>query len=419
MRARSASTRPTRRCGRSIAPVSKSCSTRCLRSTGSSIRFGEGGSLYNTDGWPYRSEMAIRDASRVCARCCTGCCRSSKRRHKTLVLRSWTVGVGQLGRLHIDPRVYDAVARRHRFAGARRLDQIHGRRFLQLSATEPHAARRTPSPTRRASGEARVRGLRRLSRISSARSTRAPCERFARRIRRSSGTYLFTQFGGPLRAGPRTLYPLHGFWLWTDANVFVASHLALDPGGRRERAGETMGASERSASDPQIVDAVATCLNAVETKPCARAFTSGRLPSAKCGCRARAAAADVDLRVGHGGWLAQPAQPRLPRQPRQRRRRDSTKVTQRRTPCVECAHSCRRQCRPRAGTGRAARRPCADALRSLEYQETLFDALAAWRQAFLSYYRWLDTGDADAWRRGATAASGSRARRATRHALRS
>ena len=40
---------------------------------------------------------------------------------------------------------------------------------------------------------------------------------------------------------------------------------------------------------------------------------------------------------------------------------------------------------------------CDDALRSLEYQETLFDALAAWRQAFLSYYRWLDTGDRDAW----------------------
>jgi hypothetical protein len=42
-------------------------------------------------------------------------------------------------------------------------------------------------------------------------------------------------------------------------------------------------------------------------------------------------------------------------------------------------------------------RICDETLRSLEYQETLFDALAAWRQAFLSYYRWLDTGDAGAW----------------------
>ncbi len=30
-------------------------------------------------------------------------------RKKTLVLRSWTVGVGRIGRLHIDPRVYDTV----------------------------------------------------------------------------------------------------------------------------------------------------------------------------------------------------------------------------------------------------------------------------------------------------------------------
>ena len=40
---------------------------------------------------------------------------------------------------------------------------------------------------------------------------------------------------------------------------------------------------------------------------------------------------------------------------------------------------------------------CTDAVRSLDYQQTLFDALAAWRQAFLSYYRWLDTGDDRAW----------------------
>jgi hypothetical protein len=30
-------------------------------------------------------------------------------RHKTLVLRSWTVGVGEIGRLHVDPRIYDRV----------------------------------------------------------------------------------------------------------------------------------------------------------------------------------------------------------------------------------------------------------------------------------------------------------------------
>ena len=50
-----------------------------------------------------------------------------------------------------------------------------------------------------------------------------------------------------------------------------------------------------------------------------------------------------------------------------------------------------------AGPGACA--DCGGALRSLEYQETLFDALAAWRETFLSYYRWLDTGDRAAWTR--------------------
>src|SRR5262249_32660659 len=40
---------------------------------------------------------------------------------------------------------------------------------------------------------------------------------------------------------------------------------------------------------------------------------------------------------------------------------------------------------------------CAQTLQSLEYQETLFDVLAAWRQTFLNYYRWIETGDDQAW----------------------
>ena len=48
-------------------------------------------------------------------------------------------------------------------------------------------------------------------------------------------------------------------------------------------------------------------------------------------------------------------------------------------------------------SGQPCAEKCTEALRSLEYQETLFDALAAWRQAFLSYYRWMDTGDRGSW----------------------
>src|SRR5262245_14516204 len=72
------------------------------------IRFGEGGSLYATGDWPYRSEVAIRNAAALKAML-RGLLPVFEARHKTLVLRSWTVGVGTFGRLHTDPAVYDAV----------------------------------------------------------------------------------------------------------------------------------------------------------------------------------------------------------------------------------------------------------------------------------------------------------------------
>src|SRR5262249_35351328 len=69
------------------------------------------------------------------------------------------------------------------------------------------------------------------------------------------GTYVLSQFGGPLRAGPRTLYPLHGFWLWTDANVFVASSLAAHPDAD-VNALTKRWAEMRFGHDPRIADAI-------------------------------------------------------------------------------------------------------------------------------------------------------------------
>src|SRR5262245_4131060 len=72
------------------------------------IRVGEAGSLYNTEGWEYGSAMAIRDARSLRAML-RGLLPLFEARGKTLVLRSWTVGVGPIGRLHVDPDVYQAV----------------------------------------------------------------------------------------------------------------------------------------------------------------------------------------------------------------------------------------------------------------------------------------------------------------------
>ena len=78
-------------------------------------------------------------------------------------------------------------------------------------------------------------------------------------------TLIYSQSGGPLRAGPRMLYPLHGFWLWTDANVFVASGLAIEPSAdvrqlARQWASERFGDGDASVADGRVGDAIATML---------------------------------------------------------------------------------------------------------------------------------------------------------------
>jgi hypothetical protein len=354
------------------------------------IRVGEGGDLYNTSGWPYRSEPAARSKEAVGAML-RGLLPAFESRGRELVLRSWTVGVGPLGRLHLDPRVYDSVLGdiespalvvstkftagdffsylplNPTLAGGRhrRLIEFQARPEFEGFAAFPNFL-----------GETHARALRVL---------RAHNPRI-------SGTYVLTQFGGPLRAGPRSLYPLHGFWLWSDANVFVASRLAADPGAdvtevTRQWAARTFG------DDVRIVDAVVRTLT--ETRAAVlqgfyiRPFAERevRVPGMELpplmwifewdmvggwhsllsivyrGCRDNV---DVAIEEGYAAAAAV------------RRARQNLQAVFAATSAGVCA-------------------ACDGALRSLEYQETLFDVLAAWRQAFLSYYHWLDTGSMRSW----------------------
>ncbi|MPY90394.1 MAG: hypothetical protein GEU99_21040 [Luteitalea sp.] len=361
------------------------------------IRIGEGGSLYNTHGWPYRSELAVRDAASVQAML-RGLLPAFEARGKTLVLRTWTVGVGELGRLHVDPQVYQRVlggidspalivstkftagdffsylplnptlaSGRHR-----RLVELQARPEFEGFGAFPNFL-----------GEEHAQALRSLVGANP----------------RIVGTYLWPQFGGPLRAGPRSLYPLHGFWLWTDANVFVASRLALAPdadanGLVRQWAAATFG------DDAQVVGAVTNVL--AQTREAVRkgfyirpfAEREVRVPGLELpplmwifewdmvgGWHSllsivyRGSRDDVDVAIEEGDAAAG----------RVRRARQQLQQALAKAKSAEAS-------RLRVASARLAA-----ALRSLEYQETLFDVLAAWRQAFLSYYRWLETGEAGAW----------------------
>ena len=355
------------------------------------IRFGEGGSLYNTEGWPYQSEVAVRDAESLRAML-RGLLPVFEARNKLLVLRSWTVGVGKIGRLHTDSDVYDdvlgdidspALIVSTKFTSGdffsylplnRTLAQGRHRRLVEFQA-KPEFEGFGAFPN--FLGEEYARALRVLSSANP----------------QIVGTYVLPQFGGPLRAGPRTLYPLKGFWLWTDANVFVASQLAIDPYADvgllvRRWAEATFG------TDRRIVDAVANMLTETRTAVLKGFYIR---PFAEREVRVPGLELPPLMWIFEwdmvGGWHSL-----LSLVYRSSREDIGVSIAEgyEAAAAVRKARAQLQRAIETAGDG-GCRRTCSDALRSLEYQETLFSALAAWRQTSLSYFRWLDTGDSDAW----------------------
>jgi hypothetical protein len=355
------------------------------------VRFGEGGSLYSSGDWPYRSEVALRNAADVQAML-RALLPVFEARHKTLVLRSWTVGVGRIGRLHVDPNVYDAVLGDIDSPALIVSTKFTAGDFFSYLPLNPTLAGGRHRRLIELQAKPEFEGFNAFPDFLGDEHARA-----VRALRaanpRIDGTYLFTQFGGPLRAGPRTLYPLHGFWLWTDANVFVASRIAADPGAN-VRALVRQWAERRFGPDPDIVDAVAAAL--YETRGAVlegfyiRPFAEREIRVPGLDLPPLMWIFEWDMVGGWNSLLSLVYQGT----------RDSV---DRAIDEGRAAAATVRRARERlqAAVAAADRGSCAaacgDALRSLEYQETLFEALAAWRQAFLGYYRWLDTGDARAW----------------------
>src|SRR5262245_31918107 len=171
--------------------------------------------------------MSVRSAKSLQAML-RGLLPAFERSGRTLVLRSWTVGVGQLGRLHTDPRVYEDVLGEIDSPALVVSTKFTAGDFFSYLPLNPTLARGRHRRLVEFQAKPEFEGFSAFPDFLGAEHAQA-----LRALRASNphiiGTLLFTQAGGPLRAGPRTLYPLHGFWLWTDANVFVTSRLAVNP----------------------------------------------------------------------------------------------------------------------------------------------------------------------------------------------
>ena len=354
------------------------------------IRFGEGGSLYSTEGWPYRSEVAVRDAASLRAML-RGLLPVFEANHKTLVLRSWTVGIGKVGRLHVDPKVYDAVIGDIDSPALIVSTKITAGDFFSYLALNPTLLSGRQRRLIELQAKPEFEGFSAFPDFLGDDYGRALKQLYAANPH-ITGTFLFSQFGGPLRAGPRTLYPLHGFWLWTDANVYVASRLAVEPDADVHELLKCWAASK--FTDPRIADAVADGLlltrGAVLDGFYIRPFAQQQvligpleLPPLMWIFEWKMVGGWNSLLSlvyrGSRDWVAESIQQGHAAAARVRQAHRQLQSAIDSTAPGVCGEVCNQ------------------ALRSFEYQESLFDVLAWWRQTFLSYYRWIDTGDRVSW----------------------
>jgi len=190
------------------------------------VRIGEGGDVYQA-GWDYSSRLAVTSPAAV--RTMLRALLDTAGAHdKDLVFRSWTVGVGAVGDLHTNPASYEEV-----LGG---LDDPH--LVVSTKYTMGDFYSHLPlNPTLSVGSQRRIvemqarrefEGFGALPNDLVAEQGQA-LQQFLAANPHVEGIWNWTQDGGPLRAGPMTLYLRTGFWQMYDLNTYGASRLAWDP----------------------------------------------------------------------------------------------------------------------------------------------------------------------------------------------
>ncbi len=191
------------------------------------IRIGEAGPLFNVDGLEYRSEMAFHRPEHVRAML-MGLLPTFERHGRRLVFRSWSVGVGGIGDLHNDPGAYLAAV-----GGIESPSLVVSTKYTQgdyfgFLPLNPTLFVGTQQRIVEFQARREFEGFGAFANAMGPLHGRALAQLRARNPN-LVGISLWTQEGGPLRAGPMSLYPLSGFWRWIDANVYTTLGLASDP----------------------------------------------------------------------------------------------------------------------------------------------------------------------------------------------
>lgn len=352
------------------------------------IRIGEGGDIYKFPGWDYTSEIAVKTPAAVRAML-DAFLQVAGEADRDIILRTWSIGVGAVGDMHINPESYEEVLggiddphlivstkyclgdyyshlpfnETLEVGTQRRIVEFQARREFEVFGSLPNDL-----------GVLQQQALR----------------RFLAANPRVEGVWTWTQGGGPLRAGPRTLYLRAGFWQLFELNAYSAARLAWDPD--TDPAEITAAwARQTFSTNPSTVEAIGEAM-ALSRQAVMKGLYIG--PYANRTVKALGVAPppmmwifEWDIVTGDSAVLDSiysVSRDRLDEAIREGE--EATGLARRMRALVGDTD-------PVTWRDPALRQHFVD---TLDYQVNLFEALGAYRTMFLRYAQWLDTGEAEA-----------------------
>lgn len=352
------------------------------------IRIGEAGAIYNVPGWDYTSELHVRTAEAV--RAMLGAFLDvAAPRGKRVYFRTWSVGIGQIGDMHTNPATYERVL------GPIDATNLVVSTKLTMGDYDSYLPLNPTLLTGEHPRLIELQARREFEAFNAFPNYLGPLHQIAlQRFRRANphiaGAWTWNQFGGPQQAGPMSLYPFHGFWLPIDANTYATSRLAWNPDA-------DLGAithawvRQRFGTDPQVVKVITEILYR-SREAVMKGFYIG--PYARKQVRALGLEPPPMMWIFKwdivGGDSASLAAIYFTA-------RDQVDAAiAEGFEAVEVAREMHR-----LATGLDPGQVSNPALlarlvASLAYEIDLFATLAWYRQTFLRYYQWLDTGSAEA-----------------------
>ncbi|MFN8124898.1 MAG: hypothetical protein U0R64_00080 [Candidatus Nanopelagicales bacterium] len=191
------------------------------------VRIGEGGDVYHMEGWDFTSEIAVTTPAAV-QQMLTSLLATAGKHGKDIIFRTWTVGVGAVGDLHTSSEAYQEVL------GGINADNL----IVSTKFTKGDFYSYLPFNDTLAQGDHK-----RIIEFQARREFEAfgslpndltvqqqqALQQFLAANPNVIGVWNWTQSGGPLRAGPRTLYLREGFWQLFGLNTYAVARLAWNP----------------------------------------------------------------------------------------------------------------------------------------------------------------------------------------------